>query len=92
MYHVLGIDQNREYHNEAQRPLKILNHGEPIRGIIVTHGHLDHILNVAPIARGPLCVHFSDDFHTFATGDVRSRPPSLILLPLDGGTVRCLIQ
>jgi glyoxylase-like metal-dependent hydrolase (beta-lactamase superfamily II) len=24
---------------------------EPIRGIIVTHGHLDHILNVAPIAR-----------------------------------------
>jgi len=24
---------------------------EPIRGIIVTHGHLDHILNVASIAR-----------------------------------------
>lgn len=24
---------------------------EPIRGIIVTHGHLDHILNVATIAR-----------------------------------------
>jgi len=24
---------------------------EPIRGIIVTHGHLDHILNVAPLAR-----------------------------------------
>ena len=24
---------------------------EPIRGIIVTHGHLDHILNVAAIAR-----------------------------------------
>ncbi len=24
---------------------------EPIRGIIVTHGHLDHILNVAKIAR-----------------------------------------
>ena len=24
---------------------------EPIRGIIVTHGHLDHIRNVAPIAR-----------------------------------------
>lgn len=23
---------------------------EPIRGIIVTHGHLDHILNVAPVA------------------------------------------
>ena len=25
--------------------------GEPIRGIIVTHGHLDHILNVAVTAR-----------------------------------------
>jgi glyoxylase-like metal-dependent hydrolase (beta-lactamase superfamily II) len=25
--------------------------GEPIRGIIVTHGHLDHILNVAATAR-----------------------------------------
>lgn len=25
--------------------------GEPIRGIIVTHGHLDHILNVSTIAR-----------------------------------------
>jgi glyoxylase-like metal-dependent hydrolase (beta-lactamase superfamily II) len=25
--------------------------GEPIRGIIVTHGHLDHVLNVAAIAR-----------------------------------------
>jgi len=25
--------------------------GEPIRGVIVTHGHLDHILNVSAIAR-----------------------------------------
>jgi len=24
---------------------------EPIRGIVVTHGHLDHILNVAPVAQ-----------------------------------------
>jgi len=24
---------------------------EPLRGIIVTHGHLDHILNVAPVAQ-----------------------------------------
>lgn len=24
---------------------------EPIRGIIITHGHLDHILNVSTIAR-----------------------------------------
>jgi hypothetical protein len=34
MYRVLGIDQNREYHNEAQRPLKILNNGEPIRELV----------------------------------------------------------
>jgi Protein of unknown function (DUF1501) len=34
MYHVLGIDQNREYHNEAQRPLKILNSGTPIRELV----------------------------------------------------------
>jgi glyoxylase-like metal-dependent hydrolase (beta-lactamase superfamily II) len=26
-------------------------HDEPIRGVIVTHGHLDHILNVAAVAR-----------------------------------------
>ena len=24
---------------------------EPIRGVIITHGHLDHILNVAPVSR-----------------------------------------
>jgi uncharacterized protein (DUF1501 family) len=34
MYGVLGIDQNREYHNEAQRPLKILNSGTPIRELV----------------------------------------------------------
>jgi len=34
MYHVLGIDQNREFHNEAQRPLKILNNGTPIRELV----------------------------------------------------------
>ena len=34
MYQVLGIDQNREFHNEAQRPLKILNHGTPIRELV----------------------------------------------------------
>jgi Protein of unknown function (DUF1501) len=34
MYHVLGIDQNREFHNEAQRPLKILNSGTPIRELV----------------------------------------------------------
>jgi hypothetical protein len=31
MYGVLGIDQNIHYLNEAQRPLKILNSGAPIR-------------------------------------------------------------
>ena len=34
MYRVLGVDQNREYLNEAQRPLKILNNGEPIRELV----------------------------------------------------------
>lgn len=34
MYHVLGIDQNKEFHNEAQRPLKILGNGEPIRELV----------------------------------------------------------
>ncbi len=34
MYRVLGIDQEREYLNEAQRPLKILNSGEPIKELI----------------------------------------------------------
>ena len=34
MYNVLGIDQNHEFLNEAQRPLKILNSGKPIRELI----------------------------------------------------------
>jgi uncharacterized protein (DUF1501 family) len=34
MYHVLGIDQNQEFFNEAQRPLKILNSGEPIAELV----------------------------------------------------------
>jgi hypothetical protein len=34
MYSVLGVDQNVEYLNEAQRPLKILNSGEPIRELV----------------------------------------------------------
>jgi len=34
MYHVLGIDQNQEFLNEAQRPLKILNSGEPIAELV----------------------------------------------------------
>lgn len=34
MYGVLGIDQNLEFMNEAQRPLKILNSGEPIKELV----------------------------------------------------------
>ena len=34
MYHVLGIDQNREYLNEAQRPIRILGTGTPIRELV----------------------------------------------------------
>jgi uncharacterized protein (DUF1501 family) len=34
MYGVLGIDQNHEFLNEAQRPLKILNDGEPIQELV----------------------------------------------------------
>ncbi len=34
MYHVLGVDQNIEYLNEAKRPMKILNDGTPIRELV----------------------------------------------------------
>jgi hypothetical protein len=34
MYNFLGIDTNIEYHNEAQRPIKILNGGAPIRELV----------------------------------------------------------
>jgi hypothetical protein len=34
MYHVLGVDQKVEYENEAQRPVKVLNSGTPIRELI----------------------------------------------------------
>jgi hypothetical protein len=34
MYNVLGIDQNVEFMNEAQRPLKILNSGSPITELV----------------------------------------------------------
>ena len=34
MYHQLGINQTKEYVNEAQRPVPILNYGEPIKEII----------------------------------------------------------
>jgi hypothetical protein len=34
MYSVLGIDQNMHYLNEAQRPIKILNSGEPIKELV----------------------------------------------------------
>jgi hypothetical protein len=34
MYHHLGIDPEKEFYNEAQRPLRILSGGEPIRELI----------------------------------------------------------
>ena len=34
MYHQLGIDQTKNYSNEAERPVPILNYGEPIQDII----------------------------------------------------------
>ncbi len=34
MYHQLGIDQSKEYTNDADRPVPILNYGEPIKEII----------------------------------------------------------
>jgi uncharacterized protein (DUF1501 family) len=34
MYSVLGIDQSIEFKNEAQRPLKILNSGQPIKELV----------------------------------------------------------
>jgi hypothetical protein len=34
MYHVLGIDKEIEYFNEAQRPVKILSGGEPVRELV----------------------------------------------------------
>lgn len=34
MYHVLGIDYTKTYLNEANRPVSIINYGEPIREIL----------------------------------------------------------
>ncbi|HZZ81147.1 MAG TPA: DUF1501 domain-containing protein [Gemmataceae bacterium] len=34
MYHVLGIDYTKTYLNEANRPVAIINYGEPIREIL----------------------------------------------------------
>ena len=34
MYHQLGIDQTKSYINEADRPVQILNYGDPIKEII----------------------------------------------------------
>jgi hypothetical protein len=34
MYHQLGINQTKEYMNDAQRPVPVLNYGEPIKEII----------------------------------------------------------
>jgi uncharacterized protein (DUF1501 family) len=34
MYRVLGIDHHHVFHDQAQRPLPILNEGEPIKELI----------------------------------------------------------
>jgi len=34
MYHVLGIDYKHVFHDQANRPLPILNEGEPIKDLI----------------------------------------------------------
>ena len=34
MYHQLGVDYNKTYHNEAQRPVAILDQGKPISEIL----------------------------------------------------------
>lgn len=34
MYHLLGIDYTKSYANEANRPVQIVNYGEPIREIL----------------------------------------------------------
>jgi hypothetical protein len=34
MYHILGVDYAKSYLNEANRPVQVLNVGEPIREIL----------------------------------------------------------
>ena len=34
MYHLLGIDQTKSYENDAQRPVPILNYGDPIKELL----------------------------------------------------------
>ncbi len=34
MYHVLGVDYRQVFHDQAQRPLPILNEGEPIKELV----------------------------------------------------------
>ena len=34
MYHILGIDHNHAFYDQAQRPLQILAEGEPIKELI----------------------------------------------------------
>lgn len=34
IYHILGIDYTKSYQNEANRPVQIINYGEPIREIL----------------------------------------------------------
>ena len=34
MYHLLGIDRHKTFINDANRPVEILNYGEPIHEIL----------------------------------------------------------
>ena len=34
MYHVLGIDYRHDFHDAGQRPMPILNEGQPIAELI----------------------------------------------------------
>jgi hypothetical protein len=34
MYHLLGIDQTKTFVNEAERPVPILNYGDPIKEVL----------------------------------------------------------
>ena len=34
MYHLIGVDYTKSYNNEANRPVQILNVGQPIKEIL----------------------------------------------------------
>ena len=34
LYHLLGVNREKSYRNDAERPVEILNYGKPIQEII----------------------------------------------------------